>query len=875
MRTGTRITAAAFAVGLSLAAPQGVAVADTDDDGSATVSTGRARQADAAGPQRSADAAGPRQSATPGPRAARTARSASPAAAADLPDIPRKSARDRIDRTPATPGPSAALSAPAPKAAASPSVYRVPGPAPATAAAVSPAATVPTPAMTPAPAAGSPFQSCRRCGTFAAKTPVAGPAVNSLVRTAKLIDYVGNWLSTLPSGPATDLLSGALLLVRRNLFPTVPTIPQVTVSDATSEEGSGQVVFTVELKRAYTSTVTLGYLTDSTLTNPAAELAERDTRATAGADYQSLSGTLTFAPGETSKQVIVTVLDDSLVEAPETFSLEIVATWPRAGSAAAGDLTANATASDELTSVVLAAGTATIVDDNRVKIDVNPNFAYGDALLASVFSDLAYNHRNDANFTKLVQETGWEGIGIADANLGAGGYSPSAGGFGVRDGWTMQSYAFAGKRTAADGTAQFVVAFEGSNLPWEEPADWIVNAGEYGWSRYYASLEPLMTEVVGQMLQAQNAEQKTQLIITGHSLGGAAAMMAFADLLAPKGNLWPNTSDVLAAGGRVLDTVDAWSPEIRTALLAATSVYTFGAPSILIEPTKPGKTEALAFAALAAGSGFLGALGLLPAAIGTLSVDDKKLPNLTGIAGINFGTRVFQFEHANTSWWPPYPGDIVAQIGNRDPGTVLEINLDNEVHKAYTGLVSRYVPGATHPMTSYRESVARLITNSRLLKNPNKLSATTPKLPQTSAGNGSDTRNDFFVNLSDDGKNGNDLFVYSQAGSYTANGGLGSDAYSIGNYGVSLVIDGTKQSGRDTVVFDLSGVPGASYTADTAVFSVTGTGGARSSVTITGWDTWQVSDIFQVIKPADGQWTLDTWTDFQTPAPEQIPLSVL
>jgi hypothetical protein len=91
------------------------------------------------------------------------------------------------------------------------------------------------------------------------------------------------------------------------------------------------------------------------------------------------------------------------------------------------------------------------------------------------------------------------------------------------------------------------------------------------------------------------------------------------------------------------------------------------------------------------------------------------------------------------------------------------------------------------------------------------------------------------------------------------------------------------------VVFDLAGTPGVSYSRsapdlqrnDIAVFSVTGTNGKSSSVTVRGWDQWQISDVLQVIKPADGRWTLDVWTDIERdpavvvgPA-EQIPLSVV
>ncbi len=905
--------AAAFALGFSLAGPPGLAAADGPEDDSRTATAGgeQTQQRSAAGPTR-------RPARTAGAGLA-TAAQAPPAGATETAaDAARPTAEARRaaagrERTPAverpdsdpvvSPAPSAATVASTPAAQTrvqsapqdDPVQVAVPAVAPATAAAaaaVAPATAAAAVMTIPAVSAAVADEKCGSCWAFGAQAgaPVAAQAVTGLVRGAKLLDDIDDWLHSLPASPVNELLSGALLLVRRNLFPNVPRIPAVSVGDAVLDERSTQAVFTVNLDRAYTTTVTVGYATDSSLDEPAAEQSELDARATAGADYQAASGILTFAPGQTSQQVIVAVRDDNAAEVSETFSLEVFATWSPEPSAAAAAGLASATASAQVTPVLLASATATIVDDDRVKIDVNPNFAYGDALLASMFADLAYNHRDDADFTSRVQATGWEGIGIAETNLGANGYSPAAGGYGVRDLLAAQSYAFAGKRTAADGTEQFVVAFEGSNVPPDEwiPSDWVLNAGRYGWSQYYSSLEPLMTEVVGQMLQAQQDNKKTQLIITGHSLGGAAAMMAFADLLAPEGNLWPNTSDVLASGQRVLDSTGGWSPEVRTALLAATTVYTFGAPSILIEPTKPGQAEMVAFATTAAGSGLLGALALLPRAIGALVVDDKKLPDLSGIAGINFGTRVFQFEHANTSWVPPLPGDIVAQIGSRDPGTVLQVNLDNDIQRAYTGTFTQFLPGGTHPMGGYRESIIRLVSNSKLLKSPNKLAADSPQLPKTSPGGGSDTRNDFFVNASDSGGEGNDLFVYSRPGSYSANGGGGSDAYSISSYDVVLLVDGSGQSGRDTVVFDVVGTPSAQYynsgtgpSNNIAVFSVTGTGGKSSSVTITNWDRWQVTDVFQVIKPADGRWTLDVWTDIErgpvvavSPA-DEIPLSVL
>jgi hypothetical protein len=47
--------------------------------------------------------------------------------------------------------------------------------------------------------------------------------------------------------------------------------------------------------------------------------------ATVGSDYQAVSGTLTFAPGETSKTITVNVIGDRLPEPNETFYVNLSA----------------------------------------------------------------------------------------------------------------------------------------------------------------------------------------------------------------------------------------------------------------------------------------------------------------------------------------------------------------------------------------------------------------------------------------------------------------------------------------------------------------------------------------------------------------------
>src|SRR5262249_25626487 len=83
---------------------------------------------------------------------------------------------------------------------------------------------------------------------------------------------------------------------------------------AVTEGNSGTVsaVFTVALSAASTLPVTVSYAT-------------ADGTATAGGDYQSASGTLTFAPGETNKTISVSAIGDTIDEPDETFSVNLLA----------------------------------------------------------------------------------------------------------------------------------------------------------------------------------------------------------------------------------------------------------------------------------------------------------------------------------------------------------------------------------------------------------------------------------------------------------------------------------------------------------------------------------------------------------------------
>ena len=97
-----------------------------------------------------------------------------------------------------------------------------------------------------------------------------------------------------------------------NSDPAAPPALSVTNATAAEPEAGESVTlnFVVTLNRAASGTVTVDYDTS-------------DGTATAGADYTAASGNLSFAAGETSKTVSVTVLNDAHDEGSETMTLTL------------------------------------------------------------------------------------------------------------------------------------------------------------------------------------------------------------------------------------------------------------------------------------------------------------------------------------------------------------------------------------------------------------------------------------------------------------------------------------------------------------------------------------------------------------------------
>ncbi len=109
-----------------------------------------------------------------------------------------------------------------------------------------------------------------------------------------------------------------------------PPLPQLSVADITVAENDGTAHFTVQLNASSDDAVAFSYRTV-------------DGSALAGEDYQAVTASASLPAGSLSLGLSVGLLDDELVEAEETFSLQIYA----AVGADLGDDLAEATVQDD------------------------------------------------------------------------------------------------------------------------------------------------------------------------------------------------------------------------------------------------------------------------------------------------------------------------------------------------------------------------------------------------------------------------------------------------------------------------------------------------------------------------------------------------
>lgn len=92
----------------------------------------------------------------------------------------------------------------------------------------------------------------------------------------------------------------------RGVVTIVDSTPRLTIWGGWASEADGYIYFSVDLSTAYDLPVTVDYST-------------YDGSAFAGQDYVAASGTLTFAPGETTKTIAIAIIRDTIPESEEVF----------------------------------------------------------------------------------------------------------------------------------------------------------------------------------------------------------------------------------------------------------------------------------------------------------------------------------------------------------------------------------------------------------------------------------------------------------------------------------------------------------------------------------------------------------------------------
>jgi subtilisin family serine protease len=139
--------------------------------------------------------------------------------------------------------------------------------------------------------------------------PASAPAaVTSALVNAATVDALSNLTVGSPNRLLYSLFSA--------LPPPTPTPlgpPTVSVGPASAPEGQTAttlLALPVTLTHAYTEPVTVSYTVEPGTAAP-------------GEDYAAKSGTITFAPGQTGRAVVVAVKGDLAVEPDETFSVRL------------------------------------------------------------------------------------------------------------------------------------------------------------------------------------------------------------------------------------------------------------------------------------------------------------------------------------------------------------------------------------------------------------------------------------------------------------------------------------------------------------------------------------------------------------------------
>ena len=140
---------------------------------------------------------------------------------------------------------------------------------------------------------------------------------------------------------------GATLTVTGTIEDNDPP-PRLSIDHASLDEGDGAMSFEVELESASGRSIAVGYAT-------------ADQSATAPADYEAVSGTLTFPAGTTMQSITVPIVDDQDTEEPESFTVTLTLRDPDratlSGATATGEIIDDDVEPLQLSSLQVTGGT--------------------------------------------------------------------------------------------------------------------------------------------------------------------------------------------------------------------------------------------------------------------------------------------------------------------------------------------------------------------------------------------------------------------------------------------------------------------------------------------------------------------------------------
>lgn len=221
-------------------------------------------------------------------------------------------------------------------------------------------------------------------------TATSGTLTFAAGETSKTIS-VPTVNDTIPEPAKTVLMNlsaatGGAIITRAQASGTVndndTTAITFAVNNAAAVTEGGTLVFTVTKS-------------GGTYLNTSVNYATANGTATAGSDYTAVSGTLTFAPTETSKTVSVSTIDDFTVESPETVLLNLSS--PSGGS------------------ITTAQASGTINDNDFGPITAaNPSFAYASQQVSTIaIATLAHPNGNNARIASFSVPSGKGSASIA------------------------------------------------------------------------------------------------------------------------------------------------------------------------------------------------------------------------------------------------------------------------------------------------------------------------------------------------------------------------------------------------------------------------------------------------------------------------------